>query len=249
MLFRSLGIGITYKNIESNISPVIIPDSGITAFEGTAGAFDIGIFASFPIVESMIICEGLSLDIDAALGMSLTNIGSELDYRDESEPLPRKSNIGYSVSAGLNYKLNNSIYELFKVDWTCEAEDLLVKRDTLGFDYEPAFSDVNFVQNFLLLSSPNKESVRFGVSVSVLEMLRFAFGSFSHWDDWISTYGFGIRLKGILKLYSGFFNDSFVKYLAEHIDLGFYFANTNYPPIGSNRHESFSLVLSMRNIF
>jgi hypothetical protein len=250
-LWVKIGFGLTYKSIKSYLAPAS-QLSGGEAGVGSSDAVDVGLLAIFPVLEKFQLNDDFSLDLDASLGMSVLNLGSKMTYREEADPLPRMSNIGYSVSAGLDYKYKNTILKLLKIDWTCEAQDILVSRDSLGSYYEGIYSDVNFIQNFFLLKSPNQESVKVGVSFSVLDIFRFMFGTYTFGKSSANTIGYGLQLKGMLKFATAYSQDTFLKYIAEHIDVAIYYAKFEDVFLSNNSgydKDCFNIVISLKNMF
>lgn len=230
--FIDIGLGITYKHIGSRLAP----SSGSTQTKANAGAFDIGIFAGIPVFEDLKFGEKTKNNLYFNLAWVLANVGSSLDYEDGADPLPRMARIGLGMEFNIEHQFAKHKFELVELKAALQADDLLVSRDSLEYEYQSApFGDIDLVED-LLLQKRTEVTSGAGFTISALESIRFSYGLLSnklYYDDFLESIGFGFRLKGLFKLLDGMAESGFTEFLSNHIDIVF-----NYVEINSSKRIS-----------
>jgi hypothetical protein len=119
------GIGAKIKFILSNLSPTSI-QTGNKAGTGAGNAFDLGVLWNPDLVTDSNSFWGNRC---FSAGINLQNLGAEIDYIRESEPIPSALRFGVAFKPNLNYN--------HKLTLAIDGVKLLVKRDSLGFDTFP----------------------------------------------------------------------------------------------------------------
>ncbi len=248
-----IGLGITYKSVNSYtgiVSSNIVSDKGD---RGSADAVDIGLLAIAPLLKEEKIAGDFSMNLNASLGLSLSNFGSKMEYDvlKYKDFLPRSSSFGYGISAELLCDIMDKKYSLFKIDWTAETQDVLIRAEEFGRHYENAFSDLNFVENVILLNNPNKEYVKYGARLSLFETFHLMTGNTSspesHFNE---TGGFGFELGGLLKLCASLTGSDALEYISGHCFVGYYNAHSDIQTSGSGMFDSncHNVIISLRDI-
>ena len=140
---------------------------------------DFGILLNVPVIK--LINEDLLLPIDGnlngkptfnfSLGYSKSNIGDEIELFDpgQADPLPRTDRIGYGLSAGFDLISDNFRINAFNISFTVEADDILITRDSTGWEYEPTLSDLKFWKNIVEIEGDDKIVSRAGTKLEFVE--------------------------------------------------------------------------------
>jgi len=232
--FVQFNIGITYKKISSQIGAYLESDIP-TALQANVSAFDYGLLLIVPVSKLVIPNFQFFLlgDIPSSpylnfsFGCSKLNVGDEIYYVDpkQSEPLPRVARLGYTISTGLNVKLNNSILRALGYDFTVDADDYLVETDTVIYahSYHNFLGDIKIGRNLLGLKSDDNVVIHIGHNISLFETVSFQIGRFdgrSYYDK--QTSGLGIQSKGIFTLLKNYTKDKNFNFIADHLDIQYY---------------------------
>ncbi|HSW56343.1 MAG TPA: hypothetical protein VLH59_14750 [Ignavibacteriaceae bacterium] len=235
--FVQLSIGYTIKDVTS-----IIPNNpggyplGELKAETTVN--DFGILLNIPVLK--LIDDKLQAHSDEklfakptfnfSLGYSKSNIGDEISYDDEwqADPLPRMDRLGYGISTGLDLVSDNFRINAFNLSFTVEADDILIKRDSIGTEYQSTLSDLKFWKNIVLIEGSEKIVSHAGTKLEFVETVSLYFGHFSGrgYPDPKETNGFEIRARGLLKLCALWAKDPIIDFLRDHFDIRYY--NTDY---------------------
>lgn len=230
-----IGFGFTYKMVFSDLegSTLLIPA------EGKGHVFDVGLLLNAPVVKSLKISNVMDWDLDIGFGLNITNFGSELEYEYESDPFNTSSNIGYSVRTGLDWEVFNSKFNAIDLIWSVQCDNFLLVRDSLGSGYNAPYSGFRPIDNMLLLNSSGGMLVKYGTMIKLMDIGCIGFGGISDpWMENTTSFGFGIRSEGILKIINSFANSSLLKYMADHIDITYYNTDTEQSERGSSRNYS-----------
>jgi hypothetical protein len=229
-----LGFGFNVKFINSELTTVLGPDQSAI---GKATAFDLGLMALIPVLNEAEIAQDMSLNLNFGIGASLKNFGDPVEYRNESDPLPRSSVIGYSINSSIKWLIFDRVFDAIKLEWTAEADDFLIARDSLGYDYEYIYSDLQPINDIILLDASGDIDVRYGLSVSVMDFLQLYVGGLSNSfeDDTENTHGYAIHLNGLLKALDKSMESSFWSFLTAHFDL-YYYNSTHEVSYGGSDH-------------
>ncbi len=202
----------------------------------TALAHDFGLLLRLPLVASVEDCFDTDLSIgdslrpsfDVALGYAAQNFGGEVNYIVDDDPLPRTSRLGYALSAALDFSRNNIPLRLVQADWTVDAEELLVSRDSLGFEYLSPFSSINPIDNLLLGQRSADVGLRVGMRLEIAELLQLNSGELRRQEGstefTLDGCGWALRSKGLLKIADLLFTSDTLSFLHRHFDLRYYSA-------------------------
>jgi len=212
-----ISLGLTYKFLSSTLRP-----AGNTSDDGTStgGALDAGILFSIPILKKFTIIGDLNTDLMTNIGYSIHNMGDEIEYNREKDPLPFNDRIGYSISANFNLPIENIEYSMLVIDWTAETKEFLVNRDTLSTKYDSPFSNVNIIENIFLLNKTGKGiQVAHGLKLTAFEAFAYMIGKYENDILDYSTSGFEVSTKGIIKFLSNNFDNNIIKYVNNHLEI------------------------------
>ncbi len=226
-----ISFGLTYKFLSSTLIPAN------SAFDGTStsGAIDAGILFSIPILKKFAIIGDLNTDLKANIGYSIHNMGDEIEYESQSDPLPFHDKMGYSISANFNLPINNIEYSMLKIDWSAETKEFLVNRDTLSTKYDSPFSNINIIENlFLLNKSGIRNQVSHGIKLTAFETFAYMIGKYENDIIDYSTSGFEVSTKGLVKFLSNNVENNIIKFLYNHFEIVYSqvsITNTVYPNV------------------
>jgi hypothetical protein len=246
--FIKIAGGISYKLIRSDMSGYTIPNKMFFFTKGNADAFDLGILAELPILTSMPITENLSLNLSASAGYTFANWGSYMVYNlGSGSPIARTARLGYGLSTGIDYKIKETKIKLVKIDWTSEANDLLVKNvlisnppDTIYTQgYKPPLGDINFWDNVIMLKNTSTSAVnRYGVKISFFETADIELGRYEIPNIYNkmkgSTLGISISTKGIMKIISQEIENNILEFIAKHISLQYSYSGIKFDEYNDN---------------
>ncbi|MCU0343574.1 MAG: hypothetical protein MUF28_07105, partial [Ignavibacterium sp.] len=172
----------------------------------------------------------LKPDFNFSIGYSKSNIGDEVYYIDPSQadPLPRMDRLGYGITTGFDLLGDNFQIKVLNLALTVEADDILIDRDSTGWDYQSTLSDLQFVKNLINVEGTEDIVSHIGLKIDLFETVSFSTGHFSGrgFMDVRETSGYELKAKGIFKLWALWANDPFTDFLRDHIDIRYY--NTNY---------------------
>ena len=167
--------------------------------------------------------------INFSLGYSKSNIGDEITYVDpaQADPLPRMDRLGYGITAGFDLISDNFRINAFNLSFTVEADDILIKRDSTGYEYQPTLSDLKFWKNVVQIEGDEDIVSHAGTKLDFVETFTIYFGHFSGRRYGVSeTDGYELRAKGIFKLCALWAKHPVTDFVRDHFDIRYY--NTNY---------------------
>lgn len=235
--FVQLNIGYTIKNVTSIIDPDIFEPGQMIQAETTVN--DFGILLNVPVLK--LIDDKMKAQLDEnvfakpifnfSLGYSKSNIGDEITYVDpaQADPLPRMDRLGYGITAGFDLISDNFRINAFNLIFTVEADDILIKRESMSSDweYQSTLSDLKFWKNIVEIEGDDKIVSHAGTKLEFVETVSLNFGHFSgRGFDRRETNGYELRAKGLFKLWALWAKDSITDFFRDHLDLRYY--NTNY---------------------
>jgi hypothetical protein len=234
--YVQLSIGYTIKDITSILSDRPAgEEEGYGKAETTVN--DFGILLNVPVIR--LIDEKMLLPLDNnlygkptfnfSLGYSKSNIGDEIYYIDpaQADPLPRTDRTGYGFSAGFELISNDFRMNIFNLSFTSEAEDILITRDSTGWEYQSTLSDLKFWKNVINIEGDKNIVSHTGTKLEFVETVSLYFGHFSgRGFDQRKTNGYEFRAKGLLKLYALWAKDPIADFIRDHIDIRYY--NTDF---------------------
>lgn len=216
-------IGVTYKNITSEQSPI---DTIGPTGRAKANLFDLGLLVDIPVTrilydlyEPVELLQSLSPFFDFSVGLSRSNSGQEsLTYSDaaHADPLPRYARAGIGFGLGFEYSQEQAEWRPLSFKWTTEASDLLVKRyselrDPQGniirqayFEYQSGLGDISFFDDVVMGHKKRQIEKRTGWEWNFLEVLSIRGGRFEEDPAFgnrnFTTTGWGLQFAGIVKL-------------------------------------------------
>jgi len=118
----------------------------------------------------------------------------------------------------------------FNISFTVEADDILIKRESMSSDweYQSTLSDLKFWKNVIEIEGNENIVSHTGTKIEFVETVSLNFGHFSGrgYPDPKETNGYEIRAKGLFKLYALWAKDPITDFLRDHIDIRYY--NTDY---------------------
>ena len=186
---------------------------------------------------------------NVSMGYSQLNVGKKIYYIDpaQSDPIPRTAKLGYTLSAGLDLKLNNSVLRAFGYDFIAEASDVLIRLDptTNTTSYQSFIGDIIFGKNLIELKGDNNVVVHKGHNFSLFETVDFMAGRFDGGGyDHERTSGLGVRAKGVLTLLKAYTTNKAFHFIADHFDIQYYSAKIDLTDIGETRFEGVNVIFS-----
>ena len=235
--FVQFNAGITYKDITSKLIDLPTgPDS--LRVSAKTNVIDFGLLINVPV--SKLIDEDLSIELEGdmllkpdfnfSIGYSKSNIGDEIYYIDPSQadPLPRMDRLGYGISTGFDLIGDNFQMRVLNFSLTVEADDILIDRDSTGWDYQSTLSDLQFVKNLINIEGTEDIVSHIGLKIDLFETVSLSTGHFSGsgFMDVAETGGYELRAKGLFKLFGLLEQSPIIDFLRDHIDIRYY--NTNY---------------------
>lgn len=248
--FVQVSAGFTYKDVTSILSDM--PSANQTnAAKAEIGVYDLGLLLNVPVlklIDDEIIWGQVVMYkpfFNFSMGFAKTNIGDKIYYIDPSQadPLPRTDRIGYGINTGMDIINDRIKINMFNLSFTAEADDILIGVRTVGSDstflqtreYQSTLSDLQFWKNVVNIRSDNKIVSRAGFALDFFETLTIYNGHFSgRYRDFTTTSGFGIRAKGLFKLYDYIADNPVSGFLAEHVDIRY--SNSEYKDLYSERN-------------
>ena len=121
---------------------------------------------------------------------------------------------------------------IIKVDWTAEADDILVKSDSIGYQYKSIFGDINIWDNVIKGSkNSSTTAVRYGIRTILFEILDLSFGYYdnSKYNFTVSTektFGVSVGLKGLFKIYHPYDDNKIMKFTYNHINIQYHYVQS-----------------------
>ncbi len=235
--YAQFNVGFTFKSVTSILSD---NPTGEEHGSGTAepNVVDFGLLINVPVLK--LIDKDLNFelendmqikpDFNFSVGYSKSNIGDEVYYIDpaQADPLPRMDRHGYGISTGFDLLGDNFKMKVLNFALTVEADDILIDRDSTGWDYQSTLSDLQFVKNLINIEGTEKIVSHIGLKFDLFETASFSTGHFSGrgFMDVAETGGYELRTKGLFKLWALWAKEPFTDFLRDHIDIRYY--NTNY---------------------
>jgi hypothetical protein len=241
--------GLTYKKINSKLSPVQVEKSKGVA---KTDALDFGVLLTVPILKyfenSFLKKMGSKLSFlpyfDISLGYARTNIGDKVAYIDraQADPIPRTAHLGYALSGGVDFNIKDTFIRIFGFDWSVDARDLLVNRD--GSYKKGLLGEISFGANLLAAKSDENVDIHKGSRLQFFDFIEITSGSLDGEGSYNpKTSGFGLNAGGVLKIISAFSENKTMQYIADHFNLRYAHSETDYPSTGTT-YQSILFVVS-----
>jgi hypothetical protein len=215
------GIGINTKFINSNLTPNN-NDNG----NGNTVGFDFGLNCQVPILTSAKISENFEINLGFNAALAFQNFGDEIRYMRASDPLPRKTSIGYAVTSNLKSDFLGFQVNVAELNWTAQFSDIMVDQDSLGHRYTPMFSNSRPLSNlFFLIESPHT-SINWGGNISLFETLHLYIGGNAYEGMPNNSLGIGFGLEGIFKYLNKKYDNKLTEFLSKHINIAYYYSKS-----------------------
>ncbi len=240
--YIQLNAGISSKSIISKIPDYTSSFSPPPTFEADANAIDFGFLINIPVIK--LIDDQLSFEIfdknpakpffDLSMGYSQLNIGDELYYNDplQKDPLPRTAKLGYGISTGLDFDIDNTFIRIFSIDFTVDAEDKLLEYEIINSgnpvipnmkrfkDYQSFIGDINIGKNIFQIKGDENVISKTGFQINVFEFFSYKQGHLSGYGyNSVKTNGYEVRSKGILKFINAVSDNKVIKLITNCFDL------------------------------
>jgi hypothetical protein len=227
--YVNLNLGFTYKIINSR--PIPLP--GFDTGEIKENAVDYGMLLIIPALKFLNKKDDKPYPrrtkffgfFDVALGYAKTNIGDKVLYYDPNPaPIPRTAQLAYTLSGGIDMEYKNVSLNAFSLDWSADAVDLLV--DEQG-NYQGGFwGDIDVWNNLILAKSDDEVRSHKGLRFQCLEALQFGYGKLRGpgIEEDTKTWGFGVKLKGLMKLFTANSYSQLAIILREYVDVQYLWA-------------------------
>jgi hypothetical protein len=214
------GFGVTYKWVTSERGFLPLPNGNFVRLREDRGVFDYGLIAALPIYD-LIFEPGRTYKpfFGVSGGFSKTNIGDDVTYNGEINPLPlpKTSRLGYAITAGLNMKLRDTDLNLIRADWTGERLDPVTTDQVpvnIGLPYTGYFSGG---PEFIATEKINAYHIR------IFETISYQHGEYRTTDSEDKTaYGFSINTSGIFKLIRPRYTKNVISFIFEQMEIGYY---------------------------
>ncbi|MBI5324959.1 MAG: hypothetical protein HZB41_06770 [Ignavibacteriae bacterium] len=225
------------------------PDKIFFSTNGDADAFDLGILAEVPIIIKMPLGDNFNFNLSASAGYTFANWGSDMVYSrdvyDFGEPIARTARLGYGLRTSIDYKYKEAEFKLLQIDWSSEANDLLVKNEvptiyngndsiyTVSQSYKSPIGDINIWDNIVMMKNTSNSVInRHGVKFSLLETADFSFGRYGLPGSYDmlrgSTLGFSIGTKGIMKIMSQEIKNNIIEFISKHISFQYSYSRIKF---------------------
>jgi len=241
--------GITYKSIHSKIIDFSASSFPPPYFEINPNTIDYGFLLNVPVLNlinneisfSIINDKPMKPFFNFSLGYSQSNIGDEIYYVAvaQKDPLPRTARLGYGISTGIDIKIAETSLKFLKFDFTVDAEDLLLKYETISLDdrmfpsikrfsgYQSFIGDINVGKNIFQIKGDNNVISRSGFQINAFEFFTYKRGHLNgHGYNDFTTNGVEFRISGLLKFAKIISNDPVINFISNHFDMRYY--NSNY---------------------
>lgn len=219
-----------------------------------------GVIVQLPIVEiiegeqSWKETHGLRPLADLTVSYAMKNIGNILLYDSNpafSEMLYRQADLGINFDLGFESTFEGQPWRIISVTLAREADEPLWRLDSTLVVYtvganrpDSVYNYINVptnspryfnpYQNFILGNSLGKDGIRTGGQVQFAEFLYLRLGATAGPVIGGSTmYGFGFRLKGLLRLLAVVENmphpqGSVISFLMKHVDLRYDYSSVPF---------------------
>ncbi len=247
-----VGVGFSYKFIESNLAPewVQVGEEKGNG-KGSANAHDFGIAIQVPLFEIISKVTGNSLYIlpnvkpylKSGFSYSLTNIEDKITYVDaaQADPLPRSVYTGININTGLKLSLNKNLYNIISIKWAREANDLLVETymDNKGISqtrYLSGFNDIDLIDNIILGKGNSDIITNKGWEVGIGDIFFIRAGYYEDIEGRVifDTNGLGINfvqpIRLLLELTNQKIENEFLNKIVYNVDIEYHHSEYDCEP-------------------
>ncbi len=234
--FVDLSFGFTYKHT-THYHPENPNYLNYNDGDFKTDFFDYGVLLTVPLHKYMLPQEimvgksSFSPFLDLSLGLARRNLGGDIHIPDraQGDPVPRLANLGYSFHLGTDMTINNQEIRLLSINWTTEAERVLVNTsggDTMSPKVPSNISGlggISVIRNLIERKGDGDITCRHGFGLEICEIATISRGSFAggHYNN-NKTYGFSLKASGVVKLLNCLVQSPTLNYIAQHFDVQFH---------------------------
>ncbi len=216
-----VGFGVTYKWVTSERGFLQRPNGTLARLREDMGVFDYGVIAALPIYN-LIFEHGRSFSpfFDISAGYSKINLGSDVTYNGEIDPLPlpKTGRLGYAFSAGLDMQFRGTGLNLVTAEWTGEKLDPVKKTGGVADNSDPIFIDTIAGDNRL----PGINKIQ-ALHIGLFETISYQQGIYSGTESGEKTSrGFGITTSGLFKLIRPKYTRNIFSFIIEQMEFRYY---------------------------
>lgn len=250
--FVRINLGVSLKSFDSQLGGAITNDQPIKySVDGTM--FDYGALLTIPVSDLLIKDKNYQLDnsleikptANFSIGYSLSNVGDKIFYVDESQkdPLSRTARLGYTIDLGLDLKVVEKTINLVNYSFTAEAQDIMVKSDSLGMSYQSGFGDISISDNIIKLKSDENVIVHKGHIIKFFDTVIFTSGRFfGHGYSTVrKTSGIGFTSTGIFNLLNNYTDNNVLNYITKHFVIDYFNADVEFFESVDTNFETISI--------
>ncbi len=220
--YVDIAVGFTYNNINSAWTTTVANESDEQA---DAGAYDLGILISYPVLSSYDLGNAFSTNLNISTGWSINNVGDKLKYSDKSSLLTRQARLGYGIITDLTYKLKDIPFKLLTAEWTMEANDQLIKPGLSAYESNP-IGDINVIDDIISGKSHNGVVIRGGFRATIAELFSISVGPFA--GNYKNSFGWTVHTNGLFKVLNVYFGGGVLDFLASHIDIRYVYSQYEF---------------------
>ncbi|MCL4539350.1 MAG: hypothetical protein M1378_07080 [Bacteroidetes bacterium] len=238
--FVNVGLGFGLNWISSSYQNQPLQNQ-----ESNATTYSYGGIVQIPVAE---ILQGEKKEgaIDNPTVQSIANLAVAYNVRDmgsipdNSTLFSRQGDLGINFEIGVESSFNGQPWKLLSVTLAREADESLTRADSVFYTLNRGDSVYNYFEaytsairhmspfnNLIVGTYGTNVGVRSGLQIQAAEFLylRFGKGAGSFVGNY-TTFGFGIRLRGLMRLLCLVSNDSnpkgfLMSLLTDHVDLQF----------------------------
>ncbi len=226
--FIDIHLGLTHKWITTNPGFVQISQTQIARAIDNLGTWDYGFMLTAPLhrwIFSQAKDKKLRPMLDFSLGYSKSNTGGEVKYNEfiPDLPLPRTARLGYSIRGGLGITYERKKFQAFEAYFSVEANDILVTRDGNNFSYQGFLGDIDVSKHIIKARGDDNVTSRVGYGLELFETVYLAGGFYEGAGfDQTQTFGFGIRTKGVFRLFQKKYTKNAFSFIFDSMDFQYY---------------------------
>ena len=245
-------LGLGYKWIKSSPGLVQISETQFAAAVDNLGAWDYGIMITAPLHRFIF---GRSEErtlrplLDFTIGYSRTNVADEVKYHPSVPglPVPRTARLGYSVRGGMGITYDRKPFQAFEAFFSVEANDILVELNENSFSYQGFLGDIDISKHILKAKGDENVVSRVGYGLELFETI-FLGGGFYEGAGFANTttFGFGIRTKGIFRLFQTKYTKNAFSFILDTMDFQYY--TSTYSVFPNDEVRFHGIMVSVKGI-
>jgi len=226
----NVSAGLTIKDVHS-----VLVDFPELKSETSVTAVDYGLLINLPLnnffkkpLKFNINKSSILTTINYNIGYSIQNVGDEVHFADpnQKDPIPRTAKLAHNINIGFLLNSDKIDLELFNFSYSLDAVDNIVQKkwaadfSRVDISYGGMFGSIKPIKNLFLGKSDSEIIVRKGLELGFGEILSLSWGGFN--GGYIAngtTSGYGLKLKGLLKITDMLFPDTIISQLVDKVDI------------------------------